>query len=194
MRKVRAAVARYAWIGREPILEGEETVAPQRFCDELLDAHAGEELGLERLVDSIWIAIDAARPATYEQLRRGGSHARLLGNLRYISGLRRAARFHFFRLDAVVQAANLDELPEIVALARQLEADLVSLQHLRNWGKFSLAEFAAVDVALPAYLRQPDLVAIPGRPWFRGPDVELGNLRSLATARAPAAAEVLPIP
>ena len=118
--------------------------------------------------------------ATYEQLRRGGSHARLLRNLDFIAGLRREGRFRYFQLDAVVQAANLDELAEIVALARELGADLVSFQRLRNWGTFSVAEFAALDVASPAHPRHEALRAMLTQPCFAGADIDLGNLRPSA--------------
>jgi pyruvate-formate lyase-activating enzyme len=155
---------------------------------QLLDARAWDDLELEGRVESIWVSIDAARAPTYEQLRRGGSHARLLRNLDFIAGLRREGRFRHFQLDAVVQAANLDELAEIVALARELGADLVSFQRLRNWGTFSVTEFAALDVASPGHPRHAELLAMLSAPCFAGPDVDLGNLKALAARRAPAAA------
>ncbi len=89
-------------------------------------------------------------------------------------------RFRYFQLDAVVQAANLDELAEIVALARELGADLVSFQRLRNWGTFSVAEFAALDVASPAHPRHEALRAMLTQPCFAGADIDLGNLRPSA--------------
>jgi pyruvate-formate lyase-activating enzyme len=149
---------------------------------QLLDARAWDELRLEGRVDSIWISIDAARPATYEQLRRGGSYERLIRNLAFVAGLRRTGRFRHFQLDAVVQAANLDELAEIVALGRKLGADLVSFQRLRNWGTFSVAEFTALDIACPAHPRNADLRAMLAQPCFRGADVKLGNLRALVAS------------
>ncbi len=155
---------------------------------QLLDERAWEELGLEGRVDSIWVSIDAARAPTYEQLRRGGSHARLMRNLGLMAALRRDGRFRHFQLDAVVQAANLDELDKIVALVRELGADLVSFQRLRNWGTFSVAEFAGLDVASPAHPRHAELRAMLSRPCFQGTHVDLGNLKLLAGERAPVAA------
>ena len=77
----------------------------------------------------------------------------------------------------MVQAANLDELAEIVALARALGADRVSFQRLRNWGTFSVAEFAALDVASAAHPRHEALRAMLKQPCFAGADIDLGNLR-----------------
>ncbi len=88
----------------------------------------------------------------------------------------------------MVQAANLDELDEIVALARRLGADLVSFQRLRNWGTFSVAEFASLDVVSPSHPRHGELLAMLRRPCFQGADVDLGNLKVLAGDRAGVAA------
>jgi hypothetical protein len=55
----------------------------------LLDRRAWEELGLEGLVGSVWVSIDAATPETYAVVRRGGELGRLLDNLAFLG---RAAR------------------------------------------------------------------------------------------------------
>ncbi|MGH6943481.1 MAG: SPASM domain-containing protein [Geminicoccaceae bacterium] len=151
---------------------------------QLLDQQAWSDLGLEGLVESVWVSIDAARAATYERLRRGGSFSRLMRNLQFIAGLRRARRIRSFQLDAVVQAANLDELPEIVDLGRRLCADRVSFQRIRNWGTFTAAEFADHDVSSPDHPRFADLCAILRDPRLAGPFVDLGNLASLVSGRA----------
>jgi hypothetical protein len=55
----------------------------------LLDRRAWEELGLEGVVGSVWVSIDAATPETYAVVRRGGELGRLLDNLAFLG---RAAR------------------------------------------------------------------------------------------------------
>jgi wyosine [tRNA(Phe)-imidazoG37] synthetase (radical SAM superfamily) len=146
---------------------------------QLLDRRAWEDLELDGLVDSVWISIDAARPATYQRVRRGGSFARLMRNLEFVAALRRERRIRWFQLDAVVQAANLDELPEIVELGVRLGADRVSFQRIRNWGTFTAAEFADHDVSSSSHPRFADLCAVLRDPRLAGPQVDLGNLASL---------------
>jgi pyruvate-formate lyase-activating enzyme len=147
---------------------------------QLLDRRAWDDLELAGLVESVWISIDAARPATYERLRRGGSFSRLVRNLEFVAGLRRERQIRSFQLDAVVQAANLDELREIVDLGLRLGADRVSFQRIRNWGTFTAAEFADHDVASPGHPRFADLCAVLRDLRRAGPRVDLGNLASLA--------------
>jgi hypothetical protein len=148
---------------------------------QLLDRRAWSDLELEGLVESVWVSIDAARPATYEHLRRGGSFDRLMRNLAFVAGLRREGRIRSFQLDAVVQAANLDELPEIVDLGLRLGADRVSFQRIRNWGTFTAADFADHDVSSSRHPRFADLCAVLRDPRLAGPYVDLGNLASLYT-------------
>lgn len=152
---------------------------------QLLDEQAWRDLKLEGLVESVWISIDAARPATYERLRRGGSFSRLMRNLEFVAELRRAERIRSFQLDAVVQTANVDELPEIVDLGRRLGADRVHLQRIRNWGTFTAAEFAEHDVASFGHPRFADLCAVLRDQRLTGADVDLGNLAPLAGEAVP---------
>ena len=146
---------------------------------QLLDRRAWADLELEGMVESVWISIDAARPATYERLRRGGSFHRLIRNLEFVAGLRREGRIRSFQLDAVVQAANLDELPEIVDLGLRLGADRVSFQRIRNWGTFTATEFAGHDICSSSHPRFVDLCAVLRDPRIASSYVDLGNLASL---------------
>ena len=73
-----------------------------------------------------------------------------------------------------------DDGEGLLALARELGADLVSFQRLRNWGTFSVAEFADLDVASPAHPRHEALRAMLTQPCFAGADIDLGNLRPSA--------------
>jgi hypothetical protein len=100
-------------------------------------------------------------------------------NLEFVAGLRREGRIRSFQLDVVVQAANLEELPEIVDLGARLGADRVSFQRIRNWGTFTAAEFADHDVASPGHPRFGELCAVLRRLRLAGPLVDLGNLASL---------------
>ena len=89
----------------------------------LLDRRAWQELGLDGLVESVWVSIDAARPETYAIVRRGGSFGRLLQNFGFLGALRRQGQIRRLRLDFVVQARNFREMPDAVAIARAFGFD-----------------------------------------------------------------------
>ena len=148
----------------------------------LLDARAWEELGLEGKVRSIWISVDAAEPATYARLRRGGDFDRLLHNLRFLGEKRRSGAFGELRLDFVVQADNYRQMPDFVRLAREIGADGVHFLALRNWGTFAPAEYASLAVTLPEHPEHADLLEVLAEPILGAPDVDLGNLAPLRPA------------
>jgi molybdenum cofactor biosynthesis enzyme MoaA len=162
---------------------------------QLLDQQAWSDLSLEGLVESVWVSIDAARPATYERLRRGGSFPRLMRNLEFVATLRRQRQIRWFQLDTVVQNANVDELLEIVAVGRCLGADRIHFQRIRNWGTFTAAEFFEHDVASSSHPRFEDLRAVLRDSRLAGGDVDLSNLASLveATVLQTAAAPAFPM-
>ena len=146
---------------------------------QLLDALAWEQLSLADIVDSVWISIDAARSETYSRLRRGGDFERLKRNLEFVADLRQRNIICTFRLDTVVQLDNLDELGDIVDLGRQLRADIIGFQRIRNWGTFDSETFCGIDVGSFLHPRFKDLQDLLNCPKFDGDDIDLGNLAHL---------------
>jgi molybdenum cofactor biosynthesis enzyme MoaA len=142
---------------------------------QLLDALAWEQLSLADIVDSVWISIDAARSETYSRLRRGGDFERLKRNLEFVADLRQRNIICTFRLDTVVQLDNLDELGDIVDLGRQLRADIIGFQRIRNWGTFDSETFCGIDVGSFLHPRFKDLQDLLNCPKFDGDDIDLGN-------------------
>ena len=143
----------------------------------LLDRRAWRELGLEGLVDSIWVSIDAATPETYAVVRRGGELGRLLDNLAYLSELRGRGRLRLLRLDFVVQGRNYREMPAAVEIGRAFGCDIVHFQVVRNWGTFGPAEFARAFIASPDHPEYEDFIAVLRHPNLGLPLVDLGELR-----------------
>jgi hypothetical protein len=158
----------------------------------LFDERAWDELALEERVDSVWISIDAARPATYSVLRRGGNFRVLLRNLDFLGALRRHGAFNSLRLDFVVQAGNYREIGDFVDLARRVGADGVYFIRLRNWGHIPVARFREMDVCDARHPEHARLLEQLADPRLAGPTVDLGSLASLLPSNGSRTAGVLP--
>jgi MoaA/NifB/PqqE/SkfB family radical SAM enzyme len=126
----------------------------------LLTPRLWERLKLEGRVDQLIVSVDAAEPDTYATVRRGGHFGTLLGNLAFMSALRRERRIRRLRLDFVVQAANFREMPAFVDLARSFAADGVKFQMIRSWGTWTPEEFARQDIGDPAHPEYADFLAV----------------------------------
>lgn len=144
----------------------------------LFDERAWCDLNLWGHVASVWVSVDATRPATYSALR-GGDFARLRANLDFLGEMRRAGAIPFLRLDMVVQAENYAELSECVDLANRVGADGVHLIRLRNWGTFSVEEFRQRDVCAPDHPEHCALLRRLADPRLGTPGVELGSMAPL---------------
>jgi hypothetical protein len=145
----------------------------------LFDERAWDDLSLEGQVDSVWISIDAARPETYRDLRRGGDFQVLLRNLYFLGALRRHGAFNSLRLDFVVQASNFREMGEFIDLARRVGADGVYFLRLRNWGHTPAARFREMDVCDARHPEHEQLLEVLAGVRFAAKTVDLGSLASL---------------
>lgn len=86
-------------------------------------------------------SLDGATAATYEYIRQRASFAKVLANLRGLVAARAAAASDtpHLRIVAVLMRRNLDELPALVALARDIGIDAVFVQHLcHDYGETEL--------------------------------------------------------
>ena len=95
--------------------------------------------GLHRLHASI----DGAQAQTYEFIRVRAHFERVVRNVRRLVAARdgAGARYPEIRLVAVVMRRNLDELPDLVALTRELGSRHLSVQHLcHDFSESSLPE------------------------------------------------------
>ena len=135
----------------------------------LLDRRAWQELGLDGLVESVWVSIDAARPETYAIVRRGGSFGKLLQNFGFLGALRREGHIRHLRLDFVVQARNFREMPDAVDIARAFGFDRIHFQMIRNWGTFTVAEFDRHFIGSPDHPDYGEFLEVLRHPIWRGP-------------------------
>lgn len=83
-------------------------------------------------LDTLHVSLDGATAATYERIRVRARFDRVLRNLHRLmrARVRLGADRPRVRLVAVVMRDNLDELPELVRLARRFGVDSVFVQHL----------------------------------------------------------------
>lgn len=128
------------------------------------------------------ISVDAARPDTYAINRRGGTFAKLLENLQFISSLRREGPLEWLMLSMVVQNNNFREMAEFVELAKEYKADSVQFHKLLNWGTFTEAEYMDRAVHLPGHRNYGELVTLLRNDVFDDRSVLLGALAPLRAA------------
>ncbi len=124
---------------------------------QLFDAeHWGQLPRLQQQVRSVEISVDAASAATYSLNRPGGSFARLLANLAYISSCR-----YPLTLSMVVQKNNYREIPSFFTLAERFSAR-VYFSKLVNWGTFSREDYLTRAVHLPTHPQYSEFLCLLG--------------------------------
>src|SRR5262249_40692202 len=109
------------------LISNGQLITPQRW---------NEYPDLPEMIWTISISIDAARPETYEKLRRPGKWAPLMRNLEHIAAMRRAGKIRNFWINFVVQKANYREMLDFVALGERLGVDKVWFQRVTNYGAY----------------------------------------------------------
>lgn len=116
----------------------------------LLMENRWERLGaMADRVTMITVTTDAARPDTYEKLRRGGNWHTLEQNLKWLQQKKQdtAMKFH---MRMVVQHGNYQEIEEFYNYSKQLGADVVEYGRITDWGTFG-NRFVEHDVFDPAH-------------------------------------------
>jgi MoaA/NifB/PqqE/SkfB family radical SAM enzyme len=134
---------------------------------------------LHEMLAVVSVSVDAARPATYENLRRPGTWRALLRNLEYIGELRRANLIPAFELNFVVQRDNFREMLEFADLGEQVGADRLWFQRLVNYGSYDAPTFAQLDVASPRHPDHEELLALLRTPRLRSPAINMHMLLGL---------------
>ena len=128
---------------------------------------------MEPMLKIVPVSVDAARAATYENLRRPGKWQKVIEGIDFLAGLRRAGRIRSLRLNFVVQEENLAEVPDFIRLAREWNVDYVWFQKMANYGSFSAGEFRRKDITNPHHPRFSEFLAIFQDPEMQGRDVDV---------------------
>jgi len=90
----------------------------------------------------ITFSIDGATRETFEEIRKGGNFERVTENIARLTSARGKASKPEITCWTVVTRKNVDELADIVRLARRLALDKITIQtFLTDWGKDSMREF-----------------------------------------------------
>jgi len=134
----------------------------------------------------VLVSFDAATEATYQITRRGGHWPTLIKNMEALGQLRRNSELRLLRMDFVVQAANFREMPEFIALAKNLNADKAAFSMVLDWGTWTPAVYRKQCIWKQDHPQFEDFIKVLEDPIFDDPMVALGNLweyRALAKKR-----------
>ena len=102
--------------------------------------------GIQDMVRSVRISIDATNKTTYDRIRPGGDWSALQDNLLFLSRLRRTGTIKEFMISFVVQDNNFIEMPDFARLGKRLGCDLVVYEPIMNWNTLSDAEYKSKAV------------------------------------------------
>jgi MoaA/NifB/PqqE/SkfB family radical SAM enzyme len=134
---------------------------------------------IRHLKINIVISVDAAKPETYNSIRRRGDFERLRKNLAFVSELRRHNRIATFHMRFAVQTENFAEMPAFAEWARELNADVVAFTRLANCGTYSSEEFTARSICDIAHPRHNELISTLGNPSLRWERILFDNIDAL---------------
>jgi molybdenum cofactor biosynthesis enzyme MoaA len=115
---------------------------------------------LQSCIRDVRVSIDAARPETYDIVRRGGDWVRLQQNLEFLSGLLRQKKIKELVLAFVAQDLNWREMPEFVRMGKRLGVSFVYFQPIENWNTFSDEQYKKNAVHLKGHPDHKAFVAM----------------------------------
>lgn len=105
-------------------------------------------------VDSITVTVDAARPDTYERLRRGGTWVDIQAAMSWIADKKLQNNMKF-KTRMVVQHDNFEEMLEFYNMCKSFGVDVVEYTRISNWATYSQDDFKNIDVFDPIHVRYP---------------------------------------
>ena len=128
---------------------------------------------LESNIKNITISVDAARPDTYEQVRRGGKWIDMLTALKFFQNKKQVLDFKF-NARMIVQQTNYQEMIEFYHLCKSYNVDRIEYSRLVNWKTWTNDEFIMHDVLDQNHPKRShaleliaELKALPDV-WFEG--------------------------
>jgi radical SAM protein with 4Fe4S-binding SPASM domain len=93
-------------------------------------------------LNTVFFSIDAPTKRTFESIRAGADFEHVISNMRLFNRLRldhRGKRRPRFVITSILMRKNIEELPELVELAKKLGADEIRTQHVKIFNeKFKL--------------------------------------------------------
>ncbi len=131
-------------------------------------------------IDIISISIDAARHATYEKLRRGGSFSKLLKNLEFASQIKKNNKIRV-EVNFVVQDQNYKEMKEFVDMAKRYGFDKVVFAKIANRGTYSREEYHRHAIHQHNHPEFESFASMLKDPVFKDRIIYWANLSHLTT-------------
>lgn len=127
----------------------------------LLDELRYRRLGAAPSIEQINVSVDAATPATFALVRRGGCFATLRRNLEFYSRLLAAGKIRILATSFTLQARNFRELYAFFDLCDELGVTAIRVNTLMPFGEFEQPDlFRAAAVHLPAHPDFPELCRV----------------------------------
>lgn len=136
------------------------------------------------VIDILEVSIDGASRSTYEDNRRPGKWAVLLGNMNFIARLKQSGHIHFLKVSFVVQQNNYHEMNDFVILGKRWNADTIYFAPLDNWNTHSNTDYMKRAVHKKTHAEHNLLVEEIKKMDLDDTQVELGYLRNLALPEA----------
>lgn len=98
----------------------------------LLNEETAQWLVADQSLHELCISFDGARKETLERIRRGARYEKILGNLEYLSNLKKQSRAPYPRLwfRYVVMKSNIEEFPEIFRICAEHGLYKVAVKYL----------------------------------------------------------------
>jgi len=158
-RSILKALNRAAYPGLSLILITNGTMLTRSRWDTYPD--------LPEMIDILEISLDAARPETYEKLRRPAHWDVAMKNLEHAANMRRAGTLRGLSINFVVQKDNFREMLEFVELGDRFAVDYFWFQRLSSYGSFDQATFARLDVTSPLHPDHAELLEILRHPTMQ---------------------------
>ena len=127
--------------------------------------------GIHKKIQWVRISIDAARPRTFEKLRRLGIHAIFLDNIRFLKRLRQEGVIPQLIFSFTYQLDNFREMAEFVEFARDMLCDRIVFERLQNLGTFTHEEFLERAVHQIEHRLHREFLQVLNNPIFLSGDV-----------------------
>lgn len=111
-------------------------------------------------IQRVMISLDAVKKESYETMRRGARHDRMLENMNFVSQLRKLGEIPFVSLHFAIQLTNYTEIFEIIEFSKKWGVDLISFTHLFPGGELVGDKHLENAVHLPKHRNFNDFCSI----------------------------------
>lgn len=137
----------------------------------LLDEDMARAL-IDSGLDNLWISLDGARPESFADVRLGAELPRVIENVKRLRRMRRGGHFGKPEIDIafVAMKRNIHELPDLLNLARQLDARQFKMSHVLPY-----TEELRDQILYARSLRDPAYMPSPRIPRLSLPRLEFND-------------------